>query len=225
MSQVIDLGSMHHLVVVLILILVFYLLIRKLGVFAPVDCKVSEWVNDGTCDSATGKLKQKRSVIDQPKNGGKACPTDLTQNVDCKVDCVMNPWVNDGTCNATTGKQAQKRTVLQQPKNGGTACPTDLTQEINCPTATPPAADSGSSGAASGTGSSSSGSGAASGTGTNSGFYVRREGYNARMYEGMYPHEPPVIVNTGYDENTNTGYIDDINSIESFSNKVKGPYE
>jgi hypothetical protein len=251
MSQVVDLGSMHHLVVVVILIIVIWLLIRKVGLFDPVDCKMKAWVDDGKCDLATGKLKQTRAVEQQPKYGGKACPTDLSQTVDCKVDCQYGtPWTVGTACDTTSNKLYETNTITFQPKNGGVACITDTTNAMRrrisstaCPApaaapapappvaspasappvASPPAATPPATAPAPPATGSTGSSG--SSTAASSGFYGRREGYNARMYEGMYPHEPPVVANTGYDENTNTGYIDDISSIESFSNRVKGPYE
>jgi len=59
----------------------------------PVDCKLSDWADDGDCDAkcGLGTKQQVRKVVTKAAFGGKACPTEegeliLTQVVGCKAD-------------------------------------------------------------------------------------------------------------------------------------------
>jgi hypothetical protein len=96
-----------------------------------IDCKVDEWSGWGACSAPCGGGKQERtrSVITQPKNGGRACPelkeTQACNTNDCPVDCKVDEWSGWGACSAPCGGGAQERTrsVITQPKNGGRACP------------------------------------------------------------------------------------------------------
>ena len=59
----------------------------------PVDCVMSNWENDGECskDCGGGIMKQKRSVITDPKNGGKVCETNFQRNIPCnEQECLIN---------------------------------------------------------------------------------------------------------------------------------------
>jgi hypothetical protein len=107
----------------------------------PVDCVVSEWIDwSGGCSKSCGGgiQTQTRTVVQEPKNGGKACP-ELTQTKDCNthacpVDCVVSEWSPWSGCKSCGGGiETQTRTVIQRPENGGKACP-ELTQTRNCNT-------------------------------------------------------------------------------------------
>lgn len=131
----------------------------------PVDCVVSGWVqyasyNDyfaaffptgnynainawgGVCTATCGggQIRQYRTIITQPANGGAQCPA-LTQQVTCNaqpcpIDCVVGDWVNTAfPCTLTCGygTRTQQRYILVQPNYGGAACP-PLSREVECAT-------------------------------------------------------------------------------------------
>jgi len=95
-----------------------------------VDCVQDDWVDEGTCDSLTGRIRQNRNITTAAQNSGTACGP-WTQYIDCDVDCVQDDWTNSGTCNSSTGKQSQTRTTITAAQNSGTACGID-TQEVDC---------------------------------------------------------------------------------------------
>jgi hypothetical protein len=106
---------------------------------APVDCDVSLWSEWSACTETCGggTYTRDRQVLEQPMNGGKACPA-LTQTGDCNVEacpqnCEVGAWTGYSECTATCGGGTQQRTrpVTQQPLNGGQACPT-LNQNRVC---------------------------------------------------------------------------------------------
>merc|ERR1711994_969273 len=117
----------------------------------PVDCKLSEWADDGDCDAecGLGTKPRVRKVVTDAAFGGKACPTEegeliLTQVVGCKadpcpVDCKLSDWADDGDCDAECGlgTKPQVRKVVTKAAFGGKACPTEegeliLTQLVSC---------------------------------------------------------------------------------------------
>ena len=59
---------------------------------APVDCQMSEWESAGTCDCLTKLQPMTRKIIKEPVNGGKACPTDVTKNMECTPDPDKCEW-------------------------------------------------------------------------------------------------------------------------------------
>ena len=89
----------------------------------PVNCAMSDWVDVGICNTATGRKPQSRNIITLATNGGTACPTQLTQEADCRVDCVTSDWIDAGACDPRTGRKPQSRMVIVPAANGGTACP------------------------------------------------------------------------------------------------------
>jgi hypothetical protein len=106
----------------------------------PIDCVMSDWVNQGTCSTSCGggQQQQVRTVKISSAYGGQTCPTNTTQSVPCNtqpcpIDCVMGPWSNQGSCSANCGggSQQQVRSVQTQPQYGGKACPA-TTQSISC---------------------------------------------------------------------------------------------
>ena len=95
-----------------------------------VDCVQDDWVDEGTCDSLTGRIRQNRNITTAAQNSGTACGP-WTQYIDCDVDCVQDDWTNSGTCNSSTGKQSQTRTTTTAAQNSGTACGRE-TKDIFC---------------------------------------------------------------------------------------------
>lgn len=155
--------------------------------FCPGDCAVSTWASYssfsenelisifpglnpsqfpsiGTCSKSCGGGTQIlfRKIINQPLNGGQACP-DLTLSVACNtfacpIDCVTTQWAQydsysdyfsiyggrpeyetapawRGQCSNSCGGgvRAVYRRVTVQPQNGGRACPA-LSKTIVCNT-------------------------------------------------------------------------------------------
>jgi hypothetical protein len=105
---------------------------------APVDCRV-EWGPWGGCSASCGGGTQTRSVariIQQPQNGGRACPT--RETISCNthrcppVNCQF-VWGSWSPCSASCGGGTQTRSpqIRQHPQNGGTACPASETQSCN----------------------------------------------------------------------------------------------
>jgi len=129
----------------------------------PIDCIVSDWRSPGPCEGCNpinpppyGIIKQRRSIEQQPSNGGKACPEleKIYKNCECPVvtvrpanplpiDCVVGDWSSWGTCSAACGGGTQKRTksVITPSQNGGNVCPLlEESQGCNtqsCPTNEP----------------------------------------------------------------------------------------
>jgi hypothetical protein len=93
-----------------------------------VDCVQDDWVDEGTCDSLTGRIRQNRNITTAAQNSGTACGP-LTQEVDCDVNAVCG-WVNSGTC-STDGFQTQTYTTTTSAINDGDVCE-NLTQEVDC---------------------------------------------------------------------------------------------
>merc|ERR1719379_3046274 len=89
------------------------------------DCVVGDWQRVGSCTRTCGGglLTEERPVLAAAVHGGKACPTQLSREVDCNtvpcpvmvVDCKMSQWMNDGTCSKTCndGMMHQKRFILR----------------------------------------------------------------------------------------------------------------
>jgi len=60
----------------------------------PVDCQISEWSEWSPCSASCGRgwMTQERSVLAEPKNGGKSCPKKLSKKKKCKmIPCAANP--------------------------------------------------------------------------------------------------------------------------------------
>lgn len=98
-----------------------------------VNCVVSDWSAWSTC--VNGVQTRTRTVIQQPQNGGTACPP-LTETRECctPVNCVVSAWGPWSEC--VGGQQTRTRTVVTPASCGGTACPS-LTETQSC--GTPPA--------------------------------------------------------------------------------------
>lgn len=87
-------------------------------------------------------LTEERLVLKAAMHGGKACPSELSREVDCNtvpcpvmvVDCLMSQWMNDGTCSRScdSGKVHQQRFILRHPEGGGLACPDTTVRDVPC---------------------------------------------------------------------------------------------
>lgn len=106
-----------------------------------VNCVVSEWSAWGPC--IDGVETRTRTVIQQPQNGGTACPP-LIETRECctPVNCVVSAWGPWSDC--VDGVRERARTVITPASCGGTPCPT--LQEIEeCSSCSPILNISGSS--------------------------------------------------------------------------------
>jgi hypothetical protein len=106
----------------------------------PTDCVLSEWTDYTTCTATCGSgwHRRTRSVISQPKLGGKYC-TSLSETTNCntqqcKVDCIMSTpgdlsqWSGCSvTCGSGTRMAALK--VLQYASGGGMSCSASVVYE------------------------------------------------------------------------------------------------
>lgn len=122
---------------------------------APIDCQYtwSVW-SDCTGGACGGTGTQTRSLIilQQPANGGAACPTTTIQTQACQMaactttpkDCIWSwgPWSTcTGPC-SSFGTQTRNVIITQYPDPGGAACPTVLTEtSYTCSTAACPPVD------------------------------------------------------------------------------------
>ena len=86
-----------------------------------VNCEVSGWsgVGEGwgTCDPVQAKQTRTRTVTQQPKNSGTACPA-LTETRDCAINAVCD-WETSCSraCNGI-----QRKIEVSAAKNGGKSC-------------------------------------------------------------------------------------------------------
>jgi hypothetical protein len=105
---------------------------------APIDCKVSDWVKAACVGS---NRKYTRTVTQQPKNGGKACPVLEKSEADStcvSMDCKVSDWIK-GDC--VGSKRNYTRTITQKASGTGLACPADLTKiedDATCAATNPP---------------------------------------------------------------------------------------
>mmetsp|Transcript_20560 Transcript_20560/g.44936 ORF Transcript_20560/g.44936 Transcript_20560/m.44936 type:complete len:1516 (-) Transcript_20560:96-4643(-) len=107
-----------------------------------VDCDVSDWTEWDTCrkDCGGGQVMRHRKVHAYPVNGGKACPSDLTETKGCNTqpcdyqDCVFSPWNPWAPCSTTCGLGATTRirTVLLNRNAGGEGCDGALVESKVC---------------------------------------------------------------------------------------------
>lgn len=99
-----------------------------------IDCD-GNWSDWGQCDPNTGQHKKTFTITQQPANGGKECPSPLTQIDNCPVSCTGSYDTNWSSCDQNTGIQKKKFNIVNTPKNGGNACPPlELTQscDVDC---------------------------------------------------------------------------------------------
>ena len=106
----------------------------------PVDCRVTDWRNEGNCSAPCGGGKQKQIRDRYPaRDGGKDnCPTDLTREIDCNTqpcpkDCVIKNWKDTSTCSATCGGGVKSEQLeVIEPTGNGAPCPAIRTRQIRC---------------------------------------------------------------------------------------------
>ncbi|RHY19959.1 hypothetical protein DYB25_006290 [Aphanomyces astaci] len=99
------------------------------------DCKVSEWNDNGTCDLSTGTRKLTRHVVQKAVNCGKPCnsldhDTNLESTETCPVHCQLSDW-GPYFCDKVSGVSTSTRTIVRQPLNGGNTCG-DLQRTKDC---------------------------------------------------------------------------------------------
>jgi competence ComEA-like helix-hairpin-helix protein len=116
----------------------------------PVHCKYSDWSPLSACSvtcGADGTQSQFRTILEDARNGGKACKEKLvdTQTCNggaCPVHCEVSEWGSWGACSKTcfNGRhgrspdapvQFRSRTKLTQVPVTGAACP-DLRESQGC---------------------------------------------------------------------------------------------
>jgi|688.fasta_scaffold10085_10 DUF971 family protein len=98
-----------------------------------INCVVSEWSEWGPC--VDGVQTRTRTVIQQPQNGGTACPP-LVETRECctPVNCVVSAWGPWSDC--VGGVKTRTRTVTTPASCGGTPCPV-LEETIECSACNP----------------------------------------------------------------------------------------
>jgi hypothetical protein len=107
----------------------------------PQDCQVSKWENVNECSKPCGggRIKQKREVTEEARNGG-VCGYSLEREISCNsepcsADCQVSDWTNDAShpCSKECGggERIQTRTVLV-PATGEGSCPSDLERKVPC---------------------------------------------------------------------------------------------
>ena len=97
----------------------------------PIDCKLSEWKNEGSCSESCGPgiQKQIKTILVKDDHGGKPCGP-MEQNVQCNlkpcpIDCQLSDWKKKGQCSKKCGggKQIEIKDVIVESDHGGTPCP------------------------------------------------------------------------------------------------------
>ena len=110
----------------------------------PIDCKLSEWINDGSCSKTCGPgiQKQIKNILVKDDHGGKPCGS-LKQDINCNIkpcpiNCQLSEWKNKGQCSKKCGggKQIEIKEILVNSAHGGTPCsPIDdilRKKEVDC---------------------------------------------------------------------------------------------
>ena len=123
-----------------------------------VDCITSEWSLRGHCDAVClngtsrspwgeGVSKRTRTVVQEPKHGGKPCGALVDQikcRISCTGDCVVSRWSTWTACSRTcvsptTATPPQyterKRTVVHESIDKGKPCPKAMRERKLCGTA------------------------------------------------------------------------------------------
>ena len=106
----------------------------------PVDCIVSDWTEWTNCNKNCGggtKIRT-RNIIQQPQNGGNACPilteTEKCNEQPCPIDCKLTDWTTWSNCDRKCGGGIQTRTrkIISPEAYGGNKCPTNLIDRQIC---------------------------------------------------------------------------------------------
>uniref|UniRef100_A0A914ZKI1 Spondin-1 n=1 Tax=Parascaris univalens TaxID=6257 RepID=A0A914ZKI1_PARUN len=89
----------------------------------PVDCVISEWTPWGNCSATCGSGKRQRSrqIEVFPRNGGRACPEHMVQEIKCELrpcalhTCLVGAWSQWSPCTVTCGegKQTRRRRIMR----------------------------------------------------------------------------------------------------------------
>jgi hypothetical protein len=106
----------------------------------PVDCVVSgfdDWTSCTTTCGTDGRQHRTRSVVTQPRAGGRSCP-EISKHRDCNtfecpVDCVVTAFGSCSTCSKSCGggKKMCSRDITTFAAHGGIECP-ELSQKQTC---------------------------------------------------------------------------------------------
>lgn len=106
----------------------------------PVDCVVTNWSSWSGCSASCGGGINVRFRIVHVESafGGVACPSDLTETLDCSeepcpVDCKLGEWRDWEACSTSCGSGKRVRTRLREnERNGGLPCKESLVKEEDC---------------------------------------------------------------------------------------------
>lgn len=95
---------------------------------AKVDCKFADWSfwEPLECVSHTGQRQRERTILENTRNGGKACSGPLRETLPCSgnpmpvVDCVLGEWIKWTECNRPCGNGLSMRSrIIAVPVAGG----------------------------------------------------------------------------------------------------------
>lgn len=111
----------------------------------PTNCVLGAWSAWGACSATCGggQQSQKRTVVQEAKNGGTPCSANLETTRACNtqpcevsrgVPCQWGQWSNWGACDKCGGQQKRSRNIKVISKDGGTPCRFDASEETkDCP--------------------------------------------------------------------------------------------
>jgi hypothetical protein len=100
--------------------------------FCPIDCLMGDWTEYSDCSKTCGggKMARERNLVHLNAHGGKACPSDLIDEVSCNSDgcpsdCQVGDWSAWGACTKSCagGTQTRTRAETSAAHTGGQACP------------------------------------------------------------------------------------------------------
>ena len=104
----------------------------------PIDCKVSEWTNFGSCSRTcgSGRITQVRTTLVYPSGSGAECPQNNTRTVacntdDCPVRCEVGPWRQTSPCSVSCGAGGY-RSFERSPLNDNCPSNTVLNKQEAC---------------------------------------------------------------------------------------------
>ena len=99
----------------------------------PINCEVGPWMPFSLCDQrcGNGTAHSHRTVVVQPRFGGKECPktkkTESCKIQECPSNCLQTPWTAWGPCSKKCGggRQSRSHKILKPPQDGGRLCEPD----------------------------------------------------------------------------------------------------
>jgi len=106
----------------------------------PIDCKVSNFSEWGSCTRTCGGgiSTHTRGIQTQNAYGGKSCPI-LIEDKNCmmalcSIDCELTGWSEWSECSKTclVGTHTRSRLVKREAENGGNACDAERSETQNC---------------------------------------------------------------------------------------------